>query len=104
MEENTRKMNSAKKNDAVMLSNCQGHVVFPKTDKPVGFFFPVAVDTQVDFCCQGIDILGDLAGGIIGFGIGQVIHELSKIACHFIRVFRRFLLQALPAILVFLDK
>ena len=87
-----------------MLTNGQGHVVFPKTDKPVGFFLPVAVDAEVDLCSQGIDVLRDFAGGIIGFGIGQVIHELCKIAGHFIRVFRRLLFQALPAIFVFLDK
>lgn len=86
----------------MMLADREGEVVFPEGNQPVRFFFPVFVDIEIDPCGLRIDIGGHLARGVKCFGIGQVIYQLRKIGCHFIRVIRWHMLIAQPAVFVFL--
>ena len=87
-----------------MLSYSKRNIIQPEFEQPVGFFFPIAVDAQVNTRSQGIDILRDAAGGIESFCVREIIYQLCKILCHFIRINRRAVLQSFPAILVFFDE
>jgi hypothetical protein len=85
---------------------CQGkrNIVSPEGQQPVGFFLAVLVDAQVDPGSHGVDVAGDAAGWIKGFGIGQVVYEAYKIPCCFICIGSCTLLNIFPAVLALFYK
>jgi surfactin synthase thioesterase subunit len=76
--------------------NRQWHIVLPKAEQSIAFLLPVLVNTQVDFGGQPVNVFGCPAGGVIGFGVTQVIYQAHKIPCGFIGVGGDALLYFLP--------
>lgn len=87
-----------------MFADGQRQVIFPETPYPAAVFLSVFVNIQVNPGGLCVDVGSDFAGGIKGFCIGQVIHQLGKRCGHFIGVIRRQVLVFQPAVLIFLYK
>jgi hypothetical protein len=84
--------------------NREWHLVFPKAQQKVAFFFPVLVYTKVYFSGQCIDIAGHPASRIKRFGITKVIDQLHKIFRGFIGIGGSALLDFFPTGLVLFYK
>lgn len=88
----------------MVLAECEGQVIFPKTEQAVGFLFPVLINAEINFRSFGVNIAGDFAGRIKCFGIGKIVYQLGKIPGHFIRVLRGQVLILQPAVFVLFYK
>jgi hypothetical protein len=80
------------------------HLVFPKAQQKVAFFFPVLVNTQVYFSGQCINIAGYPASRIKRFGVTEVVNQLYKIFRCFIGIGGGALLDFFPTGLVLFYK
>jgi hypothetical protein len=80
-----------------MFVHRQWHIVLPEIDQAVAFLLAVLINAQVNFCGQRINIPGGAAGGVKGFGVAQIIHQVYKVPCGFIGVGAEPLLYFFPA-------
>src|SRR5882672_10082643 len=87
-----------------MFLNSEREIIFPKSNEPVGLFFPVLIYAQVDLGSFAVDELCYLTGRVKRFSISKIIYQLRKILCHFVRVSGRCLLVPEPAFTVFFYK
>ena len=85
----------------MMFPNGQRDIKFPERNEAVVLFLAVLINRQIN--ARGLPVyeLGDLAAGIKGLCIGQVIKQLGEIGCHLIRIIRGLLLDLLPPVLIF---
>ena len=87
-----------------MPSHRERNTILPQLYYGIGFFLTVPVNTQVNFGGERVDILGNPAVRIKGFGIGKIIDQLCKITCHLVRTHRSFPLQSFPSVLIFFNE
>ena len=88
----------------VISPDHHGQLFLPETDDTGNLLLFIAIDPQVYPGSQPIEILGHFTLRIEGFGITQVIHQLGKLARHFIRISCRLILILLPLINIFFNK
>ena len=87
-----------------MPADGKWQTVCPKSNQPVGVFFPVLINAQVNAGSQRIDVLRNPAGRIKSFSICQVIHQLYKFLSHFIGIGGSAMLHFFPAVFIFFYK
>ena len=88
----------------MMTPHRQRQIIFPECNQPVIFFFTIFKNIQVDFRSLPIYEPGNMAAGIKGFGIGQIIYQLDKVFGHFVGIPGWLLLHSLPPVFILFNK